>query len=253
MGLVGNREIRAEGTPEAVWDAWPGLHALTAVDATTLLPHGCRAVVIAPHPDDEVLACGGLMRQWTDAGRDVVVVAVTDGGGSHTNSRRWTPTTLEAARRAERQAAMQEMGLASVPVLGLQLPDGGVTGTEAALHRALTAVLRPGDVVFATWRLDGHPDHEATGRAAADCCARAGLPLIELPVWMWHWAEPGDPRVPWHRLARVRLDPAQREAKRRAIAAHRTQVEADPTLPGHAVLPPWALARLTRDHEFVFV
>lgn len=253
MGLVGDREIRAEGTPEAVWDAWAGLHTLPVLDAVNLVPERGRAVVIAPHPDDELLACGGLMRQWTDAGRDVVVVAVTDGGGSHTGSRRWTPDTLEAARRAERLDALHVMGLDAVPVIGLQLPDGGVTGTEAALHCALKAMLQPGDVVFATWRLDGHPDHEATGRAAATCCAEAGLPLIELPVWMWHWAEPDDPRVPWHRLARVRLDPAQRDAKRRAIAAHRTQVEADPTLPGHAVLPPWALARLMRDHEFVFV
>jgi LmbE family N-acetylglucosaminyl deacetylase len=253
MGLVGDREIRAEGTPEAVWRSWPGLHALPLLDAAALVPTGGRAVIIAPHPDDELLACGGLMRQWGDAGRDVLVIAVTDGGGSHTGSRLWTPATLEVARRAERLAALYQMGLAGVPVICLQLPDGGVTRTEAALHCALKNMLQPGDVVFATWRLDGHPDHEATGRAAAACCAEAGLPLIEFPVWMWHWAEPDDLRVPWHRLARVRLDPSQREAKLRAIAAHRTQVQADPTLPGHAVLPPRALARLMRDHEFVFV
>ncbi|WP_420226301.1 PIG-L deacetylase family protein [Pigmentiphaga litoralis] len=252
MGLVGDRDIYAQGTPEAVWDAWDRLHSLPVLDAAELVPRRGRAVVIAPHPDDELLACGGLMRQWTDAGREVVVVAVTDGGGSHTGSRVWTPATLEAARRAERLAALHQMGLALVPVIGLQLPDGGVTGAEAALQCALIPMLRPGDVVFATWRLDGHPDHEATGRAAAACCAEAGLPLVELPVWMWHWAEPDDPRVPWHRLARVRLDPSERAAKRRAIAAHRTQVEADPTLPGHPILPPWALARLMRDHEFVF-
>lgn len=253
MDAVADRMIVAEGTPESVWAAWPGLHQIPVMDALSLVPEGSRAVVIAPHPDDELLACGGLMRQWTQARREVVVVAVTDGGASHTGSRRWTPITLAAARRAERRAALREMGLSTVPVIGLQLSDGHVADEAQALTLALNGVLRPGDVVFSTWRMDGHPDHEAVGHVSAECCARAGLPLVELPVWMWHWAAPGDARVPWHRAARIPLDAAQRAAKQRAIVAHRTQVEADPTLSGDAILPPWALARLIRDHEVVFV
>ena len=66
----------------------------------------------------------------------------------------------------------------------------------------------PGTWCAATWRGDGHPDHEAVGRAAAAACARTGAALLEYPVWMWHWASPADPAVPWdraHSVPRVRL------------------------------------------------
>lgn len=50
-----------------------------------------------------------------------------------------------------------------------------------------------------------HPDDEAAGRAAAAACKATGAPLVEYPIWMWHWATPDDPAVPWHRARRVPL------------------------------------------------
>ena len=52
---------------------------------------GERVVVVAPHPDDEVLAAGGLMRWMACRGREVLVVGVTDGEASHARSARVTP------------------------------------------------------------------------------------------------------------------------------------------------------------------
>jgi hypothetical protein len=57
----------------------------------------------------------------------------------------------------------------------------------------------PGDLCLATWRGDGHPDHEAVGRAAARAARFVGATLWEFPVWAWHWARPGAIEVPWHR------------------------------------------------------
>ena len=63
MGAVMNkirgaagRAIRGDGTTEAEWNGWPGLARLPAIAAGELVPEGARAVVVAPHPDDEVLA-----------------------------------------------------------------------------------------------------------------------------------------------------------------------------------------------------
>lgn len=36
-------------------------------------------LVIAPHPDDEILGCGGTIRKLTDAGENVYVCIVTKG------------------------------------------------------------------------------------------------------------------------------------------------------------------------------
>src|SRR5260221_1498443 len=45
---------------------------------------------------------------------------------------------------------------------------------------------------------------------------RSGCRLVELPIWAWHWAEPGDTRVPWHRAAAIALAPQELALKRKA-------------------------------------
>ena len=53
--------ITQDGTPETVWDAWPGLDAVELIPIQKWMHPMARLVVVAPHPDDEILACGGLM------------------------------------------------------------------------------------------------------------------------------------------------------------------------------------------------
>ena len=55
--------------------------------------------------------------------------------------------------------------------------------------------------------------------------AARGIRLVEYPVWMWHWATPADPRVPWAAMRALPLDGPAREAKRAAIRAHASQVD----------------------------
>ncbi|MCF5227547.1 PIG-L family deacetylase, partial [Pseudomonas syringae] len=43
-----------QGTPLAAWNASARLGALPAITADLLVPPNCRAVIIAPHPDDEI-------------------------------------------------------------------------------------------------------------------------------------------------------------------------------------------------------
>lgn len=246
--VAADRRIAGQGTPEAAWQQWPGLAALPEHDAAALLPPGRRAVVVAPHPDDEVLACGGLIAQWAAAGRCVQVVAVTDGEASLPAARVHGAEALGALRRREREAGLACLGLAAHDVVALGLPDGGVGRETHALAARLAELLRPGDVVLAPWRRDGHPDHEAVGEAAARACVQRGLPLHELPIWMWHWARPDDPRVPWARLRRVAVRHAG--AKAEALRQHHSQL-----LPAGGeppTLPPWALARWQRSFEYVF-
>jgi len=235
------------GTPEAGWQAWPGLAALPAVDPLALVRAGSRLVVAAPHPDDEVLAAGGLLALLAAAGREIAVVAVTDGTASHPRSTRWTPAALAAARPLETAEALGRLGLAGVTVTRLGLPDGGVR--DEAVAEALVGLLRPSDVLLATWRFDAHPDHEAVGRAAARAAVSAGVGLLEVPVWAWHWATPGDPRVPWARALRVQLPPDVLRRKRFAVQAYASQLGHDDALPLGAVLPPEVLARLLRPAE----
>jgi LmbE family N-acetylglucosaminyl deacetylase len=239
--------IEGWGTPESAWAGSGVLEGIPAVSAAELLGAATRLVVVAPHPDDEALAAAGLMLAAAAAGLAVLVVAASDGTASHPGSARWTPEALAVARPQETAQALERLGLGSSPVVRAGEPDGAVRSD--ALAGVLDRVVEPGDLLLVTWRGDGHPDHEAAGTAAAAVADRRGLPLLEAPVWTWHWAVPDDPRVPWERAVRLPLSPAAQEAKRRAVDAYRSQLEPDPALEVGAVLPPPHLERLLRPFE----
>jgi LmbE family N-acetylglucosaminyl deacetylase len=183
----------------------------------------------------------------------VRVVAVTDGEASHPGSTAVPPNRLAGLRAEESRRALIRLGLPRCPVERIGVPDGHVEEVEDDLSRALVPLVAGAALVLAPWRLDGHPDHDATARATARACAPAGIPLLEFPVWMWNWAEPGDPRVPWSRAWRVELPPAARAAKGAAIAEFRSQTE--PLGPDPAdgpVLPARVLRHHRRPFEVVF-
>ena len=248
---VEDRTIHGQGTPERAWRGWDGLRALAPIAIDELAPPGARIVVVAPHPDDEVLGCGGALAQLAQTGHEIVVVGVTDGEGSHPGSATWTPASLARQRRAERQEGLARLGV-HAPARALGVADGHVAQAQAAIAARLCEWLLPRDVLFATWRLDGHPDHEAAGRAAAVAASQTGCRLWEVPVWMWHWSAPADTRVPWSRLRRLTLDADARQRKSRAITAHGSQLVETPAEARAPVLPDWALARLLRPFE-VFI
>lgn len=247
------RAIRGEGTTETEWRNWPGLESLPAIAASELVPEGSRAVVVAPHPDDEVLAVGGLLAQLAESGTPVELIAVTDGTASHRGSTEWPAERLAQARPRESLRALHRLGLDDIEPARLGLPDGGLQALRAVLAARLVSLLRPRDVVFTTWRRDGHPDHEATGEACAMAAANAGARLVEVPVWGWHWSRPGDARMPWQHAFRLPLSEEAVRRKRAAVKAFTSQLQRDPSTGSGPVLRATTVQRAARPYEVVFL
>lgn len=252
MTAATGREIVGPGTDEHRWQSWDGLRRLPQATAGDLVPAGSRALVLAPHPDDELLGCGGLIRQLVALRREVIVLAVTDGAASHPRSALWPAARLAQERPRESLRALRRLGAGSVTVRRLGLDDGCVSEQAQRLDAALERIVVETDVLISTWRLDGHPDHEASGRAAAQAALRHGAALLEMPVWMWHWAAAGDVRVPWERACRLPLDDDSHAAKCTAAQAYRSQLSPDPTTGRGPIVAPSALSRLMRREEVYF-
>ena len=102
MGAVAARpRIEGEGTSGRVWQAWlPALACADMAHVAGLLP-AQRLVVVAPHPDDEVLACGALIAMHARQGGEVLVVAVTDGEASHAEVSALRPGELQRLEGAD--------------------------------------------------------------------------------------------------------------------------------------------------------
>ena len=252
MDSVSDRHIGAgDGTPESQWLPWLQHQALPRVAAQALVRPGERAVVVAPHPDDEVLAVGGLMAELASLGRPVAVVAVTDGEGSHPGSTAWPRARLAHRRAGETEAALAALGVQAL-MMRLGLPDGGIAQHSDTLVDLLQHLLMPGDVVFTTWRWDGHPDHEATALSTRAAATALGARVVEVPVWGWHWAPAGDARMPWANACLVPLTPDALRRKQAAVRAFGSQLEPDPTSSAAPVLRPSTLQRSQRPFEVMF-
>jgi LmbE family N-acetylglucosaminyl deacetylase len=99
------------------------------------VPEHTRLLVVAPHPDDEVLGAGGLMQRVHDGGGDIRVVYLTDGEGYPEGvaleEHGKTPTTgnfRDYGRRREREAktALAALNLGDYTLTFLNFPDGGL-------------------------------------------------------------------------------------------------------------------------------
>ncbi|MEJ8859773.1 PIG-L family deacetylase [Variovorax robiniae] len=154
-------------------------------------------------------------------------------------------------RALESRRALAQLGLLQPP-LRLGLPDGRLSEKRSVLEDKLLNLLRPGDVVFTTWHLDGHPHHEAAGYASAHAARQAGARLVEVPVWAWHWAAPGDPRMPWAGACRLQLDANALPRKIRATLAFQSQLQPDDSTGAQPVLRASTVARARRPFEVFF-
>ena len=233
--------IDAPGTREDTWREWPGL---------TQLPPGrlgspASVAVVAAHPDDEILGAGGLLYLLASVGVRIRLIAVTDGESSHRG--RADPGELITRRRDERAAALRELSASETEVIRLSLPDSQLHRLEPELTVQLSQLAAGFDACLAPWEDDVHSDHEAVGRAARRACPR----LFFYPIWMWHWARPGDPRVPWPQAFRIPLPALAAGRKRAAIGCFTSQLEDRPDELG-PVLAPDFVAHFTRDFELLF-
>ena len=262
VAVISEPLIHGEGTAEAVWLAWLKHRLGRPEPFTPWLPDTARLVVVAPHPDDEVLGCGALLALHAARGGESLIVAVTDGEASHREvgddftvhlaGSVMDEKELARVRRAERLTGMRQLDLSANQLVALDLPDGLVAHHESELARRLASLLRPADVIVSPWRHDGHPDHDACGRAAARVSAATGTPLWEAPIWMWHWARPNDSRVPWMRLQAVSVSDSVRANKHAALSAHVSQLTPRSATHG-AVLGSQIVARAKRPAEYFFV
>ena len=234
------------GTDERTWLGSGQLAGLPPLRPTR--PR--RLVVLAPHPDDEVLGAGGLLQQMNRAGVETLVVAVTDGEAAHAGAGA-QGDDLPAVRAVEAQVALERLGCGGTPIQRLGLPDGAVAGRLQDLTDALSCLLRPDDLCLTPWRSDGHPDHEATGTATIAAARTTSASVLEYLVWAWHWATPGSGVIPWSQCRRLDLGRRQTARKRWATHAYLSQIRLFGDSAG-PILPDPVLRRFWRPFE-VFI
>lgn len=235
------RDIRA---------AWQALPVRTIEE----MLGGRLPLILAPHPDDESLGCGGMIAQCADRGIAVQVAVLTDGSGSHPGSRSHPPARLACLRRAEVAEALSILGQPPTCLHWIGAEDTHLSSTDILakeLSAKLRAILRATgcSLIIAPWGFDPHCDHEAAQAIGWQLAQQSGIPVLSYPVW--GWTLPDDKELPVNSVAGLRLDVTQHHhVKQQAIAAHATQYGNTITdSPDGFVLPERLLSVFRRPYE----
>lgn len=151
---------------------------------------GQRVLVVAPHPDDEALGCGGTIMRHIASGDSVAVLIVTDGRRSRAHNLQ--ADAMAKARQQEARAAADLMGIDEWIWLGL--PEGEWSDGELQLALATHMQDKPPGVVYGPSWLDYHPEH----RRVAECLASSVAPDVAVRVYTIH--------IPLAELANLYVD-----------------------------------------------
>ena len=143
-----------------------------------------RLLVLAPHPDDETLACGGWVARTLGSGGSAFVVIATDGRFSQDDV---APDDLAATRRIELYRATAALGLAPSHVEWLGYEDASLASHVDELEVQIRDLVRDHQptIVLSPWAHDTHADHAALGRAARAASVGSQVVLLEYVVWAW--------------------------------------------------------------------
>lgn len=169
---------------------------------------GERLLVLAPHPDDEVIGCGGLVAQHLREGRRVRVVIATDGAAAG-----------EALlREEESRRGLARLG-GNAEVEFLRFRDRALTDEAAPAIRAQLADFQP-DLILVPGPIEIHPDHLALSQLFCNLVQRDEALFADLAVSRVAFYEVGQPLRP---NAIVDISDVA-DAKWAAIAEHASQL-----------------------------
>ncbi|HEX7831953.1 MAG TPA: PIG-L family deacetylase, partial [Thermoanaerobaculia bacterium] len=199
---------------------------------------GERLLVFAPHPDDEVIACGGLIAQHRREKRTVRVVIATDGAGAGDAATREDESRRGLAKLEPEKPVEDELGDAlddaidrvtidapehardeGLSIEFLRFPDRGLGDEAAARIREELASFRP-DLVLVPSPVEIHPDHLSLARLVIETIQRDETLFAELGTARIAFYEVSQPLQP---NAIVDITDVA-EIKYAAIAEHASQL-----------------------------
>jgi LmbE family N-acetylglucosaminyl deacetylase len=187
-----------------------------------------KVTVVAPHPDDESIGCGGAIAAHRAAGDHVAVVWLTSGEGG---LRPLPVDEARAIREAEAHAAADVLGVTDRAFL--RFPDGGLDHHVVAVAEELAGRLghEEGELVYAPHAADGHADHMAAHAAVVQALATAPgeVPVCGYEVWtplghadfVWPIDEYIDRKLDAVRCHRSQLEHFRMDAAAKGLAAYR--------------------------------
>ena len=232
------------------------MHALSRPFVVSRRP----CLILAPHQDDETLACGALIARKRHEGQEIHIVFLTDGGASHPDHPALPVADLILLRRSEALAALGILGVDSACVQFWQEPDGTLNRLSPVHRKAIVArlasllsTIKPGRL-FVPCSPDGSSEHDPVLGFAQDAIANSEeqVEIWQYPVWCWWNPVLLLKKILRHGGIRRLAGEDYHTLKQSALRCYQSQIK--PTPPDHSVpLPPELREFCLQDPEYFFV
>lgn len=181
--------------------------------------NGCVAI-IAPHPDDEVFGCGGLIARLVAEGNAPHVIVLSGGSGSHRSCCSTSEYDIIAARRNLTHKATSVLSLPASHLHELDFADGHISEFNPEEKKKLEAwisEINP-DVILVPHHGEGWPDHLATRELGIELDGN-NVEIYEYCVWMWYYRQRN---LDWNNAYVLKMTEAEHQKKLEAIETYHT-------------------------------
>lgn len=204
------------------------------IENIPLAPEHCvmglgTTLIVAPHADDESLACGGVISLLRKYNQTVYILLLSDGTLSHPNSLEYPAEKLRNLRENELMTAARALGVPVENIIFCRYKDRHVPGLQnpdfnqaVSNMNKIISIINP-QSIFVPWRKDPHPDHIAASELIKNSNI-GGAKIYEYAVWLDQIGSVEDyPSV--DATIPFKLDISSVLAKKQtAISAHQSQI-----------------------------
>jgi len=200
---------------------------------TDLFNEVADCLVIAPHPDDESLGCGGLISRLRELDITVHVIFTTDGSMSHPQAQNINAAGRTRMREQEAISALRILGVEEKYITFFRgkdsaLPSSGEDGFDelVANMRNIIREVQPG-LVLVPYEFDPHRDHRASWRITISALADyPDIAVWQYLIWLYTLGKEQDVEPLTNIPGGIQYLPMGdfRQQKKEAIAQHLSQL-----------------------------
>ena len=134
-----------------------------------------KIIIFAPHPDDDLIGCGGSIVKHIKQGNEVTIVYMTSGDAG---SLKYTKVELAEIREKEAKNATKILGVTNL--VFLKNPDGYLEYNKENLTK-IVGLIRENkpNIVYIPHKFDAHKDHMKTNELVVEAIGRASGPWFQ--------------------------------------------------------------------------
>lgn len=168
-------------------------------------------LIIAPHPDDEVIGCGGLIARLVRENRPPHIVIMTGGEKSHSGCCSTPADEIVRSRRELTRRALECLKVPEGNIHELNFPDGGISACHKHVDRLVSLIedIKPKAVFVPHWG-EGWNDHIVVAEIVKNIVSD-GTAMWMYCVWMWYyniWRG-----LDWSSVAVLKMTPSEHNLK----------------------------------------